>query len=120
VEGPSHHLHPHAVFPRNANFATSSRALPPPAARRATQTVNSDGGNDMSLGDQATGTAKEAEGKLTGDRSREAEGKLERGKGEAKDALGHVKDAAGNLAERARERLDEQRGDDAPPAEDRR
>jgi hypothetical protein len=32
----------------------------------------------MSLEDKITGTAKEAEGKLTGDKSREAEGKLER------------------------------------------
>jgi uncharacterized protein YjbJ (UPF0337 family) len=42
-----------------------------------------------------TGKAKEAEGKLTGDKSREAEGKLDQAKGKAEDALDDVKDAAG-------------------------
>ena len=71
----------------------------------------------MSLEDKITGTAKEAEGKLTGDKSREAEGKLEKAKGEAKDAAEHVKDAAGNLLDRAREEIDKHRGHDDAPAD---
>jgi uncharacterized protein YjbJ (UPF0337 family) len=69
----------------------------------------------MSLEDKISGTAKEAEGKLTGDRSREAEGRLEKAKGEAEDAGEHVKDAAGNLLDRAREEIGSHRShDDAP------
>ena len=76
----------------------------------------------MSLEDKISGTAKEAEGKLTGDRSREAEGRLEQAKGEAEDAGEHVKDAgvhlkdaAGNLLDRAREQMGSHRShDDAP------
>src|SRR4029078_1803489 len=49
----------------------------------------------MGLKDDVTGKAKEAEGKLTGDKSREAEGKLDQAKGKAEDALDDVKDAAG-------------------------
>ena len=67
----------------------------------------------MSLEDKVTGTAKEAEGKLTGDKSREAEGKLEKAKGEAKDA-------AGNLIDRARDEVAKHRAHDDVPAEDRR
>jgi uncharacterized protein YjbJ (UPF0337 family) len=74
----------------------------------------------MTLEDKITGTAKEAEGKVTGDKSREAEGKLEQAKGEAKDAVEHVKDAAGNLLDRARDEVAKRRAHDAPPAEDRR
>lgn len=48
----------------------------------------------MGLKDNVTGKAKEAEGKLSGDSSREAEGKLDQAKGEAKDAIDDVKDAA--------------------------
>jgi uncharacterized protein YjbJ (UPF0337 family) len=48
----------------------------------------------MGLKDDATGKAKEAEGKLTGDKSREAEGKLDQAKGTAKDAVADIKDAA--------------------------
>jgi uncharacterized protein YjbJ (UPF0337 family) len=48
----------------------------------------------MGLKDDATGKAKEAEGKLTGDKSREAEGKLDQAKGKAKDAVADIKDAA--------------------------
>jgi uncharacterized protein YjbJ (UPF0337 family) len=74
----------------------------------------------MSLEDKVTGTAKEAEGKLTGDKSREAEGKLEQAKGDAKDAAGHLRDAAGNLLDRAREEVGKHRSHEQPPAEDRR
>jgi len=49
----------------------------------------------MGLKDDVTGKAKEAEGKLTGDKSRETEGKLDQAKGKAEDALDDVKDAAG-------------------------
>ncbi|MDX6621960.1 MAG: hypothetical protein QOK36_4346 [Gaiellales bacterium] len=48
----------------------------------------------VGLKDDVTGKAKEAEGKLTGDSSREAEGKLDQAKGKAKDAVEDVKDAA--------------------------
>ena len=44
----------------------------------------------MGLTDEAKGKAKEFEGKATGDEKREAEGKLEQAKGEAKDAAKHV------------------------------
>jgi uncharacterized protein YjbJ (UPF0337 family) len=74
----------------------------------------------MTLEDKITGTAKEAEGKVTGDKSREAEGKLEQAKGEAKDAVEHVKDAAGNLLDRARDEVAKRRAHDNAPAEDRR
>ena len=43
------------------------------------------------MNDKLEGTAKEAEGKLTGDKDREAEGK-------AQSALGHAKDAASDAA----------------------
>ena len=74
----------------------------------------------MSLEDKITGTAKEAEGKIKGDKSREAEGKLEKAKGEAKDAVEHAKDAAGNLIDRARDEVAKHRAHDDVPAEDRR
>jgi uncharacterized protein YjbJ (UPF0337 family) len=74
----------------------------------------------MSLEDKVTGMAKEAEGKLTGDTSRETEGQLEQAKGEAKDAFGHLQDAAGNLLDRARDEAGKRRGHGDPPAEDRR
>jgi uncharacterized protein YjbJ (UPF0337 family) len=48
----------------------------------------------MGLKDDVTGKAKEAEGKLTGDKSREAEGNLDQAKGKAKDAAADIKDAA--------------------------
>jgi uncharacterized protein YjbJ (UPF0337 family) len=74
----------------------------------------------MSLEDKVTGTAKEAEGKLTGDKSREAEGKLEKAKGDAKDALEHAKDAAGNLTDRARDEVAKHRTPDEATTQDRR
>ena len=45
----------------------------------------------MGLTDKAKGKAKEFEGKATGDKQREAEGKVEQAKGEAKDAVEHVR-----------------------------
>jgi uncharacterized protein YjbJ (UPF0337 family) len=47
----------------------------------------------MGLKDDVTGKAKEAEGKVTGDESREAEGKIDQAKGKAKDAVDDVTDA---------------------------
>ena len=46
-----------------------------------------------------TDKAKEAEGKLTGDEEREAQGKAEQAKGEAKDAIEHAKNAASKISE---------------------
>ena len=44
--------------------------------------------------DKASGAAKEAAGKLAGDKKLEAEGKIQKAKGAARDALGDVKDVA--------------------------
>ncbi len=44
--------------------------------------------------DKASGAAKEAAGKLTGNKKLEAEGKIDKAKGEARDVIGDVKDAA--------------------------
>jgi uncharacterized protein YjbJ (UPF0337 family) len=44
--------------------------------------------------DKASGAAKEAAGKLAGDKKLEAEGKMQKAKGAARDVLGDVKDAA--------------------------
>ena len=44
--------------------------------------------------DKASGAAKEAAGKMTGDKKLEAEGKIDKAKGEARDVIGDVKDAA--------------------------
>ena len=43
--------------------------------------------------DKASGAAKEAAGKITGDKKLEAEGKIDKAKGEARGAAGDVKDA---------------------------
>jgi uncharacterized protein YjbJ (UPF0337 family) len=43
--------------------------------------------------DKAKGAIKEAAGKLTGDKKLEAEGKLDKMKGEVRDVVGDVKDA---------------------------
>jgi uncharacterized protein YjbJ (UPF0337 family) len=47
------------------------------------------------MDDRIEGKVKEAEGKLTGDRDKEAEGKAQGGLGKAKDAADDLKDAAG-------------------------
>ncbi len=44
--------------------------------------------------DKASGAAKEAAGKLTGNKKLEAEGKIDKAKGAARDFIGDVKDAA--------------------------
>ena len=74
----------------------------------------------MGLKDEAAGKAKEAEGKLTGDQTREAEGKLDQAKGKAKDLLEDAKDAAGNVIDRASEEIAEHRAEDDSPERDPR
>lgn len=44
--------------------------------------------------DKVSGATKEAVGKMTGNKKLEAEGKLDKAKGEARDTLGDAKDAA--------------------------
>src|SRR3954454_19924572 len=79
-----------------------------PARERHTTAapLPSEGETDMGLTDDAKGKAKEYEGKVTGDQSREAEGKFDQAKGDAKDAANDVKDAAGKVADRARDEAD--------------
>ena len=43
---------------------------------------------------KATGTVKEKAGQMTGDRDLEAEGKVDKGEGKVRSAVGHVKDSA--------------------------
>ncbi len=43
--------------------------------------------------DKISGATKEAAGKLTGNEKLEAEGKLDKAKGEAREVVGDVKDA---------------------------
>jgi uncharacterized protein YjbJ (UPF0337 family) len=52
------------------------------------------------MDDRIEGKVKEAEGKLTGDKDREAEG-------QAQDALGQAKGAAEGAADAARAKLDD-------------
>ncbi|SEC34688.1 CsbD-like [Streptomyces sp. 2131.1] len=47
--------------------------------------------------DKITGKAKEAMGKMTGDRRKEAEGKSDQAKGKTKDAMDGARDRAGGL-----------------------
>jgi uncharacterized protein YjbJ (UPF0337 family) len=47
--------------------------------------------------DKAKGAIKETAGKITGDKGLQSEGKLDKAKGTAHDALGNVKDAARDL-----------------------
>lgn len=53
-------------------------------------------------GDKVAGAVKEGLGKLTGDRRLEAEGRTDRAKGEAKNAVRDVKDAAKGVADSLR------------------
>ena len=43
--------------------------------------------------EKATGTVKEKVGQMTGDRDMEAEGKVEKGEGHVRSAVGKAKDA---------------------------
>ncbi len=47
-----------------------------------------------SAADKASGAVKEAAGKVTGNEKLQAEGKLDKAKGEAREFVGDVKDAA--------------------------
>ncbi|MFF5337306.1 CsbD family protein [Streptomyces sp. NPDC013181] len=47
--------------------------------------------------DKVTGKAKEAMGKMTGDRRKEAEGKADQAKGKTKDAMGGARERAEGL-----------------------
>ncbi|MFF3176352.1 CsbD family protein [Streptomyces sp. NPDC057900] len=49
---------------------------------------------DEGAKDKITGKAKEAMGKLTGDRRKETEGKTDQAKGKAKGAMGDAKEHA--------------------------
>ena len=63
---------------------------------------NSKGGLHMSLEDklqQATGAAKEVLGKVTGDKSTETEGAVEKGLGKAKEVLENVKEGVEGAVE---------------------
>jgi uncharacterized protein YjbJ (UPF0337 family) len=73
----------------------------------------------MGLFDRFKGKAKALEGRVTGDKGREAEGNLAQAKGEAEDAIEHVKDAAGNVVERARDEADGRPAEHAPADEPR-
>ena len=47
--------------------------------------------------DKAKGAIKETAGKVTGDKELQAEGKLDKAKGEAHNIAGNIKDAARDL-----------------------
>jgi uncharacterized protein YjbJ (UPF0337 family) len=49
---------------------------------------------------KATGTIKEKAGQMTGDRDLEAEGKVDKGEGHIRSAVGKVKDAAREIVGR--------------------
>jgi uncharacterized protein YjbJ (UPF0337 family) len=50
--------------------------------------------------DKMKGAVKDAAGKMTGDKSLQAEGKMDKAKGHARDAVGDVKDAARDATRR--------------------
>lgn len=52
--------------------------------------------------DQAKGQAKAAVGSLTGNKNLEAEGKIDRRAGEAKEKVGHVKDKVEEVIDKAK------------------
>lgn len=54
-----------------------------------------------SAADKASGALKEGAGKLTGNEKLQAEGKLDKAKGEAREFVGDVKDAARKADDRA-------------------
>lgn len=57
--------------------------------------------------DQMKGKVKEAAGTLTGDEDLEAEGKLDRRAGEAKENLGRAKDKVEEVIDKAKEKVEE-------------
>jgi uncharacterized protein YjbJ (UPF0337 family) len=54
----------------------------------------------QSAADKASGAAKDAAGKLTGNERLEAEGKFDKAKGEARKVAGDAKDAAKDAIDR--------------------
>ena len=50
--------------------------------------------------DKMKGAVKDAAGKMTGDKSLQAEGKMDKAKGHGRDAVGDVKDAARDTTKR--------------------
>ena len=52
--------------------------------------------------DKAKGAIKEGAGKLTGDKSMETEGKMDKAKGSAHNVAGDIKDTARNAADAAK------------------
>lgn len=59
--------------------------------------------------DQVAGTAKELEGKITGDKARESEGTAQRVAGNVEGAIGDAADRARGAAEGAKEAVDDER-----------
>ncbi|GAA1294934.1 hypothetical protein GCM10009647_006460 [Streptomyces sanglieri] len=57
---------------------------------------------DEGAKDKLKGKAKEAMGKMTGDRRKEAEGKMDQAKGRAKDAMGDAEERAEGMKDSQR------------------
>jgi uncharacterized protein YjbJ (UPF0337 family) len=57
--------------------------------------------------DQIAGTAKELEGKITGDKARESEGTAQRAAGKVEGAVGDAADRARGAAEGVKEAVDD-------------
>ena len=57
--------------------------------------------------DQVAGTAKELEGKITGDKARESEGTAQRAAGKVEGAVGDAADRARGVAEGVKEAVDD-------------
>ena len=58
-----------------------------------------------SAADKASGAIKDGVGKITGDKSLQAEGKIDKAKGAAREALGDTKDAMRNANKDTRDDL---------------
>jgi uncharacterized protein YjbJ (UPF0337 family) len=61
------------------------------------------------LKDKVSGTTKEAYGKVTGDRSKENEGKLEQFSGDVKGKGNDLKDAASDKVDDVRDKLHDEK-----------
>jgi uncharacterized protein YjbJ (UPF0337 family) len=57
--------------------------------------------------DQVAGTAKELEGKITGDKARESEGAAQRAAGKVEGAVGDAADKAKGAAEGVKQAVDD-------------
>ncbi|MEE1841279.1 MULTISPECIES: CsbD family protein [unclassified Streptomyces] len=57
---------------------------------------------DEGAKDKLKGKAKEAMGKMTGDRRKQAEGKTDQAKGQAKDAMGSAEERAKGMKDSLR------------------